>query len=325
MSEPSSKLPNLTTETEEFITKTEEQSAAPLYKLSPVEARNYLLTIQENYNSALPKIPVQIQDKKIELNNANTVEIRIVRPENTDEILPAILYIHGGGWIMGDKNTHDTLVRKLCVCTNTTIVFPSYSLSPEEQYPTALNQIYSTLQYIQENAAELKINPDKIAISGDSAGGNMAAAVCIMAKKEKTPLPVIQALFYPVTNADMDTKSYELFKDGPWLTKKAMEWFWDAYAPDKKERESIFISPLKAALEDLQGLPPALIITDENDVLRDEGEAYARKLEQANVKVISVRINGTIHDFMMLNALADTEPAKGAFTLACNVLKNILH
>lgn len=153
----------------------------------------------------------------------------------------------------------------------------------------------------------------------------MAAAVCIMAKKENTPLPVIQALFYPVTNADMDTKSYELFKDGPWLTKKAMEWFWDAYAPDKKERESIFISPLKADLADLQGLPPALIITDENDVLRDEGEAYARKLEQANVKVISVRINGTIHDFMMLNALADTEPAKGAFTLACNVLKNILH
>lgn len=323
MSEPSSKLPNLNTETEEFITKIESEAAAPLYELSPIEARNFLLTIQEE--SLHKEIEADIRDKKIALDNADDVEIRIVRPKNIKETLPAILYIHGGGWIMGDKFTHDSLIKKLAICTNSTIIFPSYKPSPEYHYPEALNQIYGTLKYISENAKEFNINPKKIAIAGDSAGGNMAAAICLMTKKENTPMPVMQALFYPVTNADMDTKSYELFKDGPWLTKKAMEWFWDAYAPDKKERDSIFISPLKAAMEDLQGLPPALIITDENDVLRDEGEAYARKLEQAGVKVISVRINGTHHDFMMLNALIDTEPAKGAFILACNVLKDILH
>ena len=323
MSEPSSKLPNLTAATEEFTDKTEANAAAPLYTLSPIEARNFLLTVQEE--NPVQKIDVQITDKRIELNDAEDVEIRIIKPKNAKDTLPAILYIHGGGWIMGDKTTHDTLIRKLCVSANSAVIFPSYNPSPEAHYPEALNQIYGVLKYLHKNAQKFNINPDRIPNAGDSAGGNMAAAICLMSKRENTPMPVIQALFYPVTNADMDTKSYELFKDGPWLTKKAMEWFWDAYAPDKKGRDSVFISPLKAEIDDLKGLPPALVITVENDVLRDEGEAYARKLEQAGVKVISARINGTIHDFMMLNALAETEPVKGAFTLACNVLKDVLY
>lgn len=322
MSEPTSKLPNLNTETEEFITAVEEQAAAPLYELSPIEARNFLLTIQEKNHK---EIEAEIHDKKIQLDNAPGLEIRIVRPKGTKEKLPVILYIHGGGWIMGEKDTHDMLIRKLANCTNTAVIFPSYSPSPEARYPEALNQIYGVLQYIKKNSDDLNINSDKIVIAGDSVGGNMAAAVTIMSKKENGPRIIMQALFYPVTNADMDTKSYDYFKDGPWLTKKAMEWFWDAYVPDKKERDSIYISPLKASIEDLKGLPPALIITDENDVLRDEGEAYARKLEQAGVKVISARINGTHHDFMMLNALINTEPARGAFILACNAIKNALY
>lgn len=160
---------------------------------------------------------------------------------------------------------------------------------------------------------------------GDSAGGNLAAVTSLRAKNEHGPKIAFQCLFYPVTNADMDTKSYEDFKDGPWLTKKAMEWFWDAYISDKKLKDDPYVSPLKSTEEDLKGLPPTLIITDENDVLRDEGEAYARKLDSAGVNVLNVRINGTFHDFLVLNALADTEPTKGALALACAMLNKHLH
>lgn len=175
------------------------------------------------------------------------------------------------------------------------------------------------------NPDDLNIDENRIAIAGDSAGGNMAAVTALKAKNLKGPKILFQCLFYPVTNADMDTKSFDDFKDGPWLTKKAMEWFWNAYVPEKKLREDPYISPLKADIDDLKGLPPALIISVENDVLRDEGEAYARKLDVAGVDVLNVRVNGTIHDFLMLNALSDTPQAKGALELACKVLKHALH
>ena len=158
---------------------------------------------------------------------------------------------------------------------------------------------------------------------GDSAGGNMAAAITLKTKEEKGPNIKFQLLLYPVTNADMDTDSYENFSDGPWLTKKAMEYFWDAYVPNVSLRQNKYISPLHADVEDLKNLPSTLILTVENDVLRDEGEAYARKLDNAGVDVINVRINGTIHDFMVLNAIAHTEPVKAAFLLASKTIKQV--
>ena len=200
------------------------------------------------------------------------------------------------------------------------VVFVNYFRSPEAQYPQALEEIYLSLNYIYENSKNFNINPYKIIIAGDSAGGNMAAATCIRSQKEQGPKIAFQLLLYPVTDASMKTESYKLFKDEPWLTKKAMELFWDAYLPEKKERESIYLSLNNADIADLENLPPALIITAENDVLRDEGEEYARKLDEAGVDVISVRINNTHHDFMMLNALSESLPVKVAFYLVCSVL-----
>ena len=321
MSEANSKLPNLTAETEEFISKIEAADGQPLYKMTPQEARNFLENLQSQTHK---EISANTTDTTI-LTEAGNVDTRVVKPQHTEEKLPVILYLHGGGWILGGKESFDMLIKKLAVFTNSTVVFPDYSRSPEVQYPTALNEIYAVLEYIFQNHEEFNIDPQRIAIAGDSAGANMATVTALRAINKNGPKILFECLFYPVTNSDMDTKSYDLFKDGPWLSKKAMEWFWEAYVPDKKLRDDIYISPLKAEEEDLAKLPQTLIITAENDVLRDEGEAYARKLDSAGVDVLNVRINGTIHDFLMLNALADTLPARGAMALACTMLKKALH
>lgn len=322
MSEPNSKLPNLNTKTEEFISELEAQDNKPLYKLTPTQAREFLQNLQkENYK----EIPADVKDITIFTDIAGDVNLRVVRPKGNEEKLPAILYIHGGGWVIGDKNCFDMLIRKIAIQTNSVVFFPEYSLSPEEKFPKALEQIYAVLRYIYEEHEEFNIDKNRIAIAGDSVGGNMATATAIKIKNDGGANILFQCLFYPVTNADMDTHSYDQFRDGPWLTKKAMEWFFDAYVPDKTIRDDIYISPLQADESELAGLPPTLIITAENDVLRDEGEAYARKLDSANVDVLNIRINGTIHDFLMLNALSDTEPAKGALMFACKTLKKVLH
>lgn len=322
MSEPNSKLPNLNTKTEEFISELEAQDNKPLYKLTPSQAREFLQNLQkENYK----EIPADVKDITIFTDIAGDVNLRVVRPKGNEEKLPAILYIHGGGWVIGDKNCFDMLIRKIAIQTNSVVFFPEYSLSPEAKFPKALEQIYAVLRYIYEEHEEFNIDKNRIAIAGDSVGGNMATATAIKIKNDGGANILFQCLFYPVTNADMDTHSYDQFRDGPWLTKKAMEWFFDAYAPDKTIRDDIYISPLQADESELAGLPPTLIITAENDVLRDEGEAYARKLDSANVDVLNIRINGTIHDFLMLNALSDTEPAKGALMFACKTLKKVLH
>jgi acetyl esterase len=163
-----------------------------------------------------------------------------------------------------------------------------------------------------------------MAVAGDSVGGNMTAAVTLLAKERGGPKLRAQVLFYPVTDASFDDASYTQFANGPWLTRDAMKWFWDAYAPNAADRAKITASPLRASIDELKGLPPALVITDENDVLRDEGEAYARKLTQAGVPVTSVRYNGTIHDFVMLNALADTPATRAAIDQANATLKAAL-
>lgn len=322
MSEASSKTPNLDRITNKFIKNLEARGGKPLYEMTAQEARQFLIDLQR---AAHTEIDAEITDINIFSEIAGNVDVRLVRPKNSNEILPVILYIHGGGWIMGDKETHDMLIRKLAGCTNSVVAFVNYSHSPEAIYPTAINQIYGVLKYLYENPKDFNIDSDRIAIAGDSAGGNMAAAITLKAKNEGGPKILFQALLYPVTDADMNTESYKQFKDGPWLTQKAMEWFWNAYLPDKKLREDIYVSPLKANVCMLEDLPPALIIVAENDVLRDEGEAYARKLDKAGVDVISVRINNTHHDFLMLNALLNSKAVKGAFAILCTVLNYKLH
>lgn len=313
---------NLDKVTGDFIKTLSSKGNKPLYELQPDEARQFLLDIQ---NKSPIKISAEIFDTYIPAKNYGNIEVRFVRPKNSNnDILPVILYLHGGGWVMGDKITHDMLIRKLANCTNSAVAFVNYSRAPEAKYPVAINETYEVLEYLYNHNIDFNINPDKIILAGDSAGGNMAAVCAIKAKNENGPKILFQILLYPVTNIEMNTESYNKFKDGPWLTKKAMEWFWQAYLPDKTVENDIYISPLQAKTENLQGLPPALIITAENDVLRDEGEEYASRLIQAGVDVLSVRINNTHHDFMMLNDLANSPGAKGAFSIVCNSINKIL-
>ena len=316
MTDPSSRLPNLTKDTEDFVNEIESENSTPLYELTAQEARDFLKNLQ---SKTCKKIEADITEIDIE-----GVKTFIVRPQNNTEKLPAVLYLHGGGWVMGDEYVFDNLIRKIANCSDTVVVFPQYSPAPEAQYPQQINEAYSVLNYIYNNAEKLNIDKNKIALMGDSAGGNMATVLALKSKDEKGPKIKFQLLLYPVTNADMDTDSYENFADGPWLSKKAMEWFWDAYVPEKIDRKNKYVSPLHADVEELKNLPSTLIITAENDVLRDEGEAYARKLDNAGVDVINVRINGTIHDFMMLNALSENKPVKGVLKIICSVLKSEL-
>ncbi|MEU6527566.1 alpha/beta hydrolase [Streptomyces sp. NPDC046928] len=250
------------------------------------------------------------------------VRVRIVRPAGVSGTLPVIVYIHGAGWVFGNAHTHDRLVRELAVGAGAAVVFPEYDLSPEARYPVAIEQNHAVARWVAAEGAGHGLDARRIAVAGDSVGGNMAAALTLMAKRHGDVPLVAQVLFYPVTDASFDTGSYRQFAEGYFLRRDAMQWFWDQYTTDEAERAQITASPLRATVEQLTGLPPALVVTAEADVLRDEGEAYANKLRQAGVPVTAVRYQGAIHDFVMLNALRGTQAADGAIKQAIGVLRD---
>lgn len=264
----------------------------------------------------IAKPEVEIEDRSIDGSPSGSVSIRILRPPGAGTTLPVIVYVHGGGWVFGNNHTHDRLIRELAVGTGAAVVFPNYTRSPEARFPMALEECYAVVKWIAEEGAQNGFDPSRIAIAGDSAGGNLAIGVTLLAKERGEPAIIRQLLFYPVTNADYETGSYRQFASGYFLSRDAMKWFWDQYTTSSGERDMVVASPLLASLEQLSGLPPALIITAEADVLRDEGEAYANKLRTAGVEVTMARFQGIIHDFVMLNALADTHAKRGAMILA---------
>jgi acetyl esterase len=311
--------PTLEVHTQEFIYSL--AGALPIYTLSPADTRSVLTRAQ---SIPVGKPSAQIEDVTLPVRPTGSVPVRLIRPVGAAEILPVVMYFHGGGWVLGDRDTHDRLVREIAVGAQAAVVFVDYSRAPEARYPVAIEQAYAATRYVADNAADLRVDPLRLAVVGDSVGGNMAAAVTLMAKQRRDPKIALQVLFYPVTDSGFDTPSYLQFADGPWLTKRAMQWFWDAYLPDPAARRHPTATPLNASLDQLAGLPEALVITDENDVLRDEGEAYARKLSDAGVRVTSVRYNGTIHDFVMLNAIADTPATRGAISQAVGALRGAL-
>jgi acetyl esterase len=314
--------PVLEPRTQAFVDSLSAAGDPPLYTLTPDAARAVLAGAQ-----AVPveKLDAKIEDTTFPVGPTGSVNIRIVRPPQARGPLPVVFHIHGGGWILGDKNTHDRLTRELAVGANAAVVFVDYDRSPEAHYPTAIEQAYASILHVVENAKTLGINASRMAIFGDSVGGNMSAALMLMIKQRQGPRFVAQVLFYPVTDASFDTDSYHAFAEGPWLTKKAMQWFWDAYLPDVAARNQPTATPLNATLEELKGLPEALVVVDENDVLRDEGEAYARKLAQAGVRVTSERYNGTIHDFMLLNAISETPAVRSGVAQATAALRSALY
>jgi acetyl esterase/lipase len=252
------------------------------------------------------------------------VQVRIIKPVGATGTLPVILYVHGGGWILGNSGTHDRLIRELCAGANAALAFVEYERSPEAQYPKAIEQAYATAQWITKQGATEGLDGSRMAVAGDSVGGNMTAALTLLAKQRGDVTFVHQSLYYPVTDAGQDTESYRTFADGPFLTARSMAWFWDAYLPDVSRRSEITVSPLRATLEDLRGLPPALLLVDQNDPLRDEGEAYAAKLVEAGVPTTSVRYNFVTHDFMMLNPERVTQGTTAAIEQAIRSLQKAL-
>ncbi|MGV9677528.1 alpha/beta hydrolase [Nocardia sp. NPDC003482] len=293
-----------------------------LYQLSPEEGRKTVDGVQDS-----PIFKPEIDEEWITVEGGPTgsVRVRIVKPVGAQGPLPVVIYTHGAGWVFGDAHTHDRLVRDLAVGVHAAVVFPEYDRSPEVRYPVANEQSYRVAQWVSAEGAEKGLDTSRIAIAGDSVGGNMAIALTLMAKERGDVSFVQQVLFYPVTDANFDTPSYEEFAEGYFLARDGMRWFWDQYTTSAAERAEITASPLRATVEQLAGLPPALVITGEADVLRDEGEAYAAKLRSAGVPVIAVRYGGIIHDFVMVNALHDTEAAKAAVAQAVSVLRGALH
>ncbi|MFF4362759.1 alpha/beta hydrolase [Streptomyces sp. NPDC001604] len=292
-----------------------------LFDLGPAEGRK---TVDEVQSGDIEKPGVDEEWIAVPGGPTGQVRTRIVRPAGATSVLPVIVYIHGAGWVFGNAHTHDRLVRELAVGTGAAVVFPEYDLSPEARYPVAIEQNYAVAKWVVEQGAAQGLDGSRLAVAGDSVGGNMAAALTLMAKERGDVRPAAQVLFYPVTDASFDTPSYHQFAEGYFLRRDAMQWFWDQYTTNEAERAQITASPLRASTEQLTGLPPALVITGEADVLRDEGEAYANKLREAGVPVTAVRYQGIIHDFVMLNALRETHAAEAAISQAVSLLRGAL-
>lgn len=308
--------PVLQWDTQQFVDALNKEAGKPIFSMTPTQARAVLSKAQA---TPVDLRSAAIEEKTIEADGKK-ISLHIIRPTKATKPLPVIMYFHGGGWVLGDFKTHERLLRELTNAANAAIVFVDYSRAPEAKYPTQINEAYAATKWIAENGKTLNLDPSRLAVAGDSVGGNMAIVVTLMAKEKKTPKIDFQLLFYPVTDANFETQSYKVFENGPWLTKKAMEWFWASYLPNKEDAKKITASPLQASIKDLEGLPPALVITDQNDVLRDEGEAYANKLMQAGVPVTAIRYLGTLHDFVMLNALANTPASRAAVSQAGHTL-----
>ncbi|MFZ0512514.1 MAG: alpha/beta hydrolase [Candidatus Nitrosopolaris sp.] len=307
--------------TKAFLDGLQQKGGPPIYTLSPEKARAVLSELQASI--PVKKLPAVIENRTIP--GGKDISITIVRPPNSsNQTLPVVMYFHGGGWVLGGFDTHERLVRELVNKANVVIVFVNYTPSPDAKYPVALEQAYAATKWVAENGRTLNVNSSRLAVVGDSVGGNMAAAVTLLAKERGGPPIRFQVLFYPVTDANFDTPSYMTYQNGYWLTRDGMKWFWSNYLTNQTNVKDPTVSPLQASIEQLKGLPPALIINGENDVLRDEGEAYALKLLEAGVPVTAVRYHGTIHDFVMLNAITDDPAPRAAIEQASIMLKKAL-
>jgi acetyl esterase/lipase len=323
MTEQSYNYSDIEEKTRTFLETLQKQGGPPIYTLSPKEARTVLSNLQAA--SPVAMLPADIENRTIPGGPNGQILIHIVRPQgNREKTLPVVIYTHGGGWVLGGFDTHERLVRELANKANAAIVFVNYTPSPDAQYPIPLEEAYAATKWVAENGKSINVDGTRLAVAGDSVGGNMAAAVTLLAKERGGPKITLQALFYPVTDANFDSQSYMAYQEGYWLTREGMKWFWNNYAPNNAIRKEPTISLLHASIDQLRGLPPALVITDEFDVLRDEGETYAHKLMQGGVSVTATRYLGTIHDFMMLNVITDTPAVRGAIDQASEMLKNKL-
>jgi len=313
--------PRILTNIRSFLKVLNSGEGKPIEQLSPGDARKVLIDAQ---NSVTVNTSGIEESAKTIMQDGEKVRIHIMKPIGANPGSPVFIFIHGGGWVLGDYPTHRRLVRDLVVGSGAVAVFPDYTPSPEAHYPTAINQIYAATKWVSEHGDEIGVDGKNLAVVGNSVGGDMTAAVVLMAKDKNGPAIKLQVMLWPVTDANFETGSYKELGEGRFLTRNMMMWFWDNYLPDKSKRKEIYASPLQASINELKGLPPTLIQVAENDVLRDEGEAYARKLDEAGVPVTLTRYGGLIHDYGLLNPIARVPAVQTALFQAAAVIRHTL-
>lgn len=312
--------PRLSREVKAFL-KVLNSSGVPLETLPPLEARQVLADAQASVPVDLSGID---ESEKTITTDGYSITLNIVRPEGVKGTLPVFMFIHGGGWVLGDYPTHKRMVRDLVVLSGFAAVFVNYTRTPDAQYPQAINEIYAATKWVAEHGEEIGVDGKNLAIVGNSVGGNMSTVTTLMAKAKGGPHIKLQILMWPIVDADFETDSYHQFGEKRFLTTPLMKWMYDLYTTDLEKRKEIYASPLQATVEQLKGLPPALIQVAESDILRDGGEAYGRKLDEAGVTVTTVRYNGMIHDFGLLNGLAEVPAVRSLFVQAAAELKKHL-
>jgi len=319
---PGEKDPQVLVAIREFLNGLNHSGGKPMEEMVPEEARQVLVDAQKSVD--VDTSGVTETEREITQGDL-TVNIHIVKPERVkDGQLPVFMFIHGGGWVLGDFPTHKRLVRDLVVNSGAAAVFVDYTPSPEARYPVAVNEIYAATKWVAENGAEIGVDGSNLAIAGNSVGGNMTAVTCLMAKDKGGPDIKFQLLLWPVTDADFTRESWQKYADGRFLTANMMKWMWNHYLPDTEKRKEYYASPLQASLEKMKGLPPALVQLAENDILFDEGLAYARKLDEAGVPTTIQTYNGFIHDYGLLNPLNDIEAVKLAIEQSALALRKAL-
>lgn len=307
--------------TKEFLKVLNSPAPPELEKMSPIEARRVLVGAQASVEFDYSGIE---ESEKTISADGYEIKLNLVRPSGVREKLPVFLFIHGGGWVLGDYPTHRRMVRDLVTQSGVAAVFVNYTPTPDAVYPQQINEIYAALKWIAENGDEINVDGKNLAVVGNSVGGNMTAVMTLMAKEKGGPEIKLQILLWAIVDADFETESYQEFGEQRFLSTPLMKWMYDMYIPDPEKRKEIFASPLQATVEQLKGLPPALVVTGESDVLRDEGEAYGRKLDDAGVEVTTVRYNGMIHDFGLLNGLAELPQTRALFVQCAAELKKYL-
>ncbi|MCQ6957010.1 alpha/beta hydrolase [Mucilaginibacter aquariorum] len=318
---PFAKDPMLSVEVRDFLKELNAPGAVPLESLPPLDARKVLEGAQSSVEVDMSGIDES--EHSISADGFNIV-LNIVRPEGSTEVLPVFIFIHGGGWILGDYPTHKRMVRDLVVQSNTVGVFVNYTRTPDAAFPTAINEIFAATKWVAANGHEINVDGKRLAVVGNSVGGNMTAVTALKAKANHGPEIKLLIMMWPIVDANFETGSYKRFGEDRFLTTPLMKWMYDMYIPDPEKRKDIYASPLQATVEQLSGLPPTVIVVAENDVLRDEGEAFGRKLDEAEVHTTVARYNGVIHDFGLLNGLANIHPTKSLFVQAAAELKKHL-
>jgi acetyl esterase len=312
--------PHLTAEVKTFL-KGLNAGGTAVESLPFADARKVLVDVQASVKVNLSGIDVS---EKTITADGYTIKLNIVRPAGVKGILPVFIFIHGGGWVLGDFPTHERMVRDLVVLSGAVGVFVNYTRTPDAAYPRAINEIYAATKWVAEHGAEINVDGKRLAIAGNSVGGNMTAVTCLMAKDKHGPEIKLAIMMWPIVDASFETESYKLFGQDRFLTTPLMKWMYDMYIKDPQKRNGIYASPLQASIEELKGLPPTLIQVAENDILRDGGEAYGRKLDEAGVVETTVRYNGVIHDFGLLNGLAEIPQTRSLFVQAAAELKKYL-